>query len=192
VEVRLFGAAIRLGIMEVMKRLLFLLSCSAALLFSADLSAVHSVYIFTMSKGLDQYLANRLTNTHVLQVVTDPKTAEAFFTDQIGPGFQSKMQDMFPPPEPEKTAADEEKDAQKPDDKLRNPLLAIAVNKVPNMALNSTFGRGKGTVFLVDAKTREVIWSTFEVPKDFTSKELDRTASDIVSRLKKDLNPSKK
>ena len=56
----------------------------------------------------------------------------------------------------------------------------------------STFGRGKGTIFLVDVKTRRVLWSVFEPPKGNPSnKDWDRMASDIVSRLKKDLAPKK-
>jgi hypothetical protein len=42
-------------------------------------------------------------------------------------------------------------------------------------------------VFLVDAKSKQVIWSSYDVPKDSSSKELDRTAFDIVSRIKRDL-----
>ncbi len=52
---------------------------------------------------------------------------------------------------------------------------------------NSSFGRAKGMVFLVDAKSKQVIWSAYELPKDTTSRQLDRTATDIVSRIKHDL-----
>ena len=61
-----------------------------------------------------------------------------------------------------------------------------------NPSLSSSFGRGKGTIFLVEARSRQVVWSTFDPAKSNTGKELDRTASDIVSRLKKDLNPKSK
>jgi hypothetical protein len=184
--------------MEVMKRLLLLLSCSGALLCGAELSGVHTVYVLSMSKGLDQYLANRLTNDHVFQVVTDPKRADAFLTDRIGESLQSKLEEIFPPPVPEKPApaekaASTEKAAPKADkDKASptNPLLTETVNKLASPGSNS-FGRGKGTVFLVDAKSRQVVWSVYELPKGSTAKEMDRTASDIVSRLKRDLNPKK-
>jgi hypothetical protein len=39
----------------------------------------------------------------------------------------------------------------------------------------------------VDAKSKEVVWSTYEVPKDATARQMDRTAIDIVSRLKREL-----
>jgi hypothetical protein len=63
--------------------------------------------------------------------------------------------------------------------------------KAHDIPVTSTFGRTKGTVFLVDQKSRQVLWSVFDQPKGSDSKELDRTASDIVSRIKKDLGPGK-
>src|ERR1039458_380143 len=80
-----------------MKRLVLLFCCSAAMLCAADLASVHTVYLLKMAKGLDQFLANRLTSDHVFQIVTDPKLADAVFTDQIGEGFQAKLEEMFPP-----------------------------------------------------------------------------------------------
>jgi hypothetical protein len=48
-----------------------------------NLSGVHSVYLLPMSRALDPYLANRLTNQRVFQVVTDSKLADAVvFTDR--------------------------------------------------------------------------------------------------------------
>src|SRR5471032_3210020 len=87
--------------MDVMKRLVLLLSCSAALTCGADLANVHTVYVLKMSKGMDQYLANRLTNEHVFQVVTDPKLADAILTDRIGESFESKLEELFPDPKAE-------------------------------------------------------------------------------------------
>jgi hypothetical protein len=174
-----------------MKRLLLLLSCSGALLGGAELSGVHTVYVLSMSKGLDQYLANRLANDHLFQVVTDPKLADAFLTDRVGESLQAKLEEIFPPPVPVKPAPDEkeEKAAKKDKDKdsPTNPLLTDTVNKLDTPGSSSSFGRGKGTIFLVDAKSRQVVWSIYELPKGSSAKELDRTASDIVSRLKRDL-----
>jgi hypothetical protein len=204
-----------------MKRLLPLFVCSGALL-GADLAGVHSVYLMPMSRALDQYLANRLTNEHVFQVVTDPKLADAIFTDRIGEGFQMQLETISPtpkPPKPETKDGKDGKDAKdakdaavdvaesdakaarksrrdrtdKPVDSLAAILGADTANKTDNPALNSTFGRGKGTVFLVDAKTRQVVWSTFNPAKTGSDNhEMDRTASDIVSRIRKELNPNPK
>jgi hypothetical protein len=172
-----------------MKRLALLFSCSAALLCAADLANVHTVYLLKMSKGLDQFLANRLVSDHVFRIVTDPKTADAVFTDQIGEALQAKLEEIFPTPESEKPAPPPK--AEKTDNEA-NPLLGDTVNKLSSPASNSSFGRAKGTVFLVDAKSRQVVWSVYQPAKGVTSKEMDRTANDIVSRLKKDLNPKVK
>ena len=179
--------------MDVMKRLLLLLSCTGALLGGAELSGVHTVYVLPMSKGLDQYLVNRLANDHLFQMVTDPTLADAFLTDRVGESLQAKLEEIFapPPPPPEKPAPDEkeEKSAKKDKDKdsPSNPMLGDTVNKLAAVGANNSFSRGKGNVFLVDAKSRQVVWSVYQLPKGSSAKELNRTASDIVSRLKRDL-----
>jgi hypothetical protein len=171
--------------MKPMKRLLCLLLCSGALACAGDLSTVKVVYVLPMSHGMDQYLASRLTKGLVFQVVTDPKLADAFLTDRIGEGFQAQLEAIFPPaPEPE-PAKPESKDEKAPPPV--NPLFGATVNKLTNPALTSSFGGNKGTIFLVDLKSREVLWSTFAQPKSFSSKDLDRLANDIVNRLKRDL-----
>jgi hypothetical protein len=174
--------------MKAMKRLLLLLSCSGALLCGADLASVRAVYVMPMSRGLDQHLANRLASNRLFQVVADPKLADAIFTDRIGEAFRNALDEIAPLPKPEAEEGKpkpEAKDGQQ--DEPSNPMLADVATKMVDPALSSTFGRGKGTLFLVDAKSREVVWSTFEVPRNSNAKELDRTASDIVSRLKRDL-----
>jgi hypothetical protein len=171
-----------------MKRLAFLFSCSALLACASDLSNVHTVYLLKMTKGLDQYLANRLTGEHVFQVVTDPKFADAVFTDQIGEGFQMKLEELFPSPDAEKAAP-----KPKPEDEeSAASMLTDTVNKLKNPASNSSFGHAKGTIFLVDAKSRRVLWSDFEISKDASSQALDHTAKEIVGRIHKELNPKGK
>ncbi|HJT89483.1 MAG TPA: hypothetical protein VJ732_16555 [Bryobacteraceae bacterium] len=183
-----------------MKRVFILLAGSGMLLAGADLSGVHSVYVMPMSRGLDQYLANRLTRGHVFQVVTDPKLAQAVFTDRIGAEFEAQLEDISPPPKPaangkeskpeSKSGASDSKAAKDEGGSDAGSALD-ALGNAP-AAPPSSFGRGKGTVFLVDAKSREVLWSTYQPPKSSSSTDLDRTASDIVSRLKRDLNPKTK
>ena len=172
-----------------MKRVVCLLCGCAALAGAAEISGVHSVYLLPMARGMDQYLANRLTNEHVFQVVTDPKLADAFFSDRLGQPFQSQLDAALPKPAPAKDAKDA---ADAKPSKGATSVFSDTVNKMENPAANSSFGRGKGNVFLVDAKSRQVVWSTFDPPKDDTGKELDRTASDIVNRIKKSLNPGMK
>jgi len=51
--------------------------------------------------------------------------------------------------------------------------------------------RGKGNLFIVDRKSRNVLWSVFEPPKDTTPGELSKTAEKVVKRLKLDLSDKK-
>jgi hypothetical protein len=213
-----------------MKRSMLLFACLGALACAADLSTARTVYVLSMSRGLDQYLVNRLTSEHVFQVVTDPKLADVIFTDHVGEAFQAQLELISPTPVPEEEEdapaaktdkagkgdkpgktdkadtggkagkadkADKGGKADKGDKdpdaagQVDNPLFTKPVNALVNPALTSTFGRNKGTLFLVDAKSREVVWSVYDPPKTFSGKEMDHTASDIVNRLKKDLNPKK-
>ncbi len=153
-------------------------------MFGQDLSKVHSVYLMPMSQGLDQYLANALTREHVFQVVTAPKMADALLTDRIGEAFEDKLADLAGAPAAAESKAAEKDDQGKdaPGSALGNPL-----NKLANPASVSSLRRGKGTVFLVDPKSHRVLWSAYRPPKGSGSDELNRTASDIVSRLKRDL-----
>jgi hypothetical protein len=173
---------------EEMTRICILLLSCGALACAADLGSVRSVYILPMHGGLDQYLANRLTNGGVFHVVTDPKLADAVLTDHIGETFESQLEDMSPKPEPVKKVQPAPK---KGDDATKPGPLIDTETKAHNLPQGSTFGRTRGTVFLVDQKSRQVLWSVYDPPKGSESKELDRTASDIVSRIKKDLGTGK-
>jgi hypothetical protein len=178
--------------MVTMKRVLILLPFWVFGLAGADLSNVHAVYLLPMGGALDQYLAIRLTSEHVFQVVTDPKLADAVFTDRIGSAFEERLDDLYAPPPKEKPAATpadtkapaaaNQQAAQPP-----VPLFADTANKLSNPALNSSFGHGKGTIFLVDRKSKQVIWSIYEEPKGSGSSQMDRSASEIVSRLKREM-----
>jgi len=139
-----------------------------------------------MSRGLDQYLANRLTNQRVFQVVTDSKLADAVFTDRLGSAFENRLADLFGKPA-SPAALKESADKNELQPAASGP--ADTANKLADPAANSNFGRSKGMVFLVDPKSWHVLWSAFQPPRDSSSRQLDRIA-DIVSRLKRD--PGKK
>ncbi len=143
-----------------------LLICAllAGFTLGANMPEVQAVYLLPMQGGLDQYLANRLSAGSVFRVVTDPKLADAVFTDQLGSVFEQKLVDLFPTPE--------SKDSEK--DKGDKPAAHV-----------STFGHGRGTIFLVDLKSRAVIWSAYEKPGRAASDVLDRTAAHIVQQIKK-------
>ena len=168
-----------------MKRLLLILSLYGVVLSAGELRAVHSVYLLPMGNSLDQYLAIRLTSEHVFQVVTDPKLADAVFTDRIGAAFEEKLADLLAPSAPAAQPASSE-----PSSPSAKPPIIETVNKLSNPATNSSFGRGKGTIFLVDRKSKEVIWSVYEPPKGSAGPQLDKGALEIVSRLKRDLKGS--
>jgi hypothetical protein len=57
----------------------------------AQTAGVRTVYILPMAGGLDQYLAGWLTREHIMQVVTDPRAADAVFTDRLGARFHFRQ-----------------------------------------------------------------------------------------------------
>jgi hypothetical protein len=179
-----------------MKRLLVLLPVTGVWLFGAELTSVHSVYLLSMSRGLDQFLANQLTAEHVFDVVTDPKLADAILTDRIGEAFEEKLAGLLPPKGPAaKADAPNKEPVARPADAPVAPsgLLATeTANKLSDPMISSTFGRARGMVFLVDPLSRRVIWSAYQPPKNASTAQLQHTAFDIVSRLKHDLKSDAK
>ncbi len=173
-----------------MKRLVLLLLCSIVCVAGSgaekpSFAEIQSVYLLPMLGGLDQYLANRLTGEGLFRVVTDPQAADALFTDRLGQAFELKYTELYPPPAPpapEKPPAEAEQAAA--------PAKAVEQKRQPPewkeeaRVRISSFGRGKGTIFLVDRKTRAVLWSTFEKPKNTSADEMDRVARRITGRLK--------
>jgi hypothetical protein len=150
------------AIMRSIKLLLpALLTCTAAL-HGADLASVHTVYVLPMAHGLEQYVANAMTNEHLFVIVTDPKLADAVLTDHVGASLQEKLDALLAPPpaQPKEGEKDES-----PKGSIFDP-----VNKLSNPADSSSVGHARGTVFLIGMKSREVLWSTYDLPKDSTSK----------------------
>ncbi len=169
-----------------MKRLVFLGFCVAALASAVDLAGVRTVYILPMRHGMDQYLASHLTSDRVWWVATDPKGVDAILTDHIGDDFEAQLDQLYPPPEPVKKTPPPEKET-----KSDNPMLPIDTEtKLP--PVRSTFAGGKGMLFLVDRKSRQVLWSVYAPPKAFDSNDMDHAAADVVTRLRKELSPAPK
>jgi hypothetical protein len=134
--------------------------------FGAGLGDIKTVYLLPMPGGLDQYLAVRLTAGSILQVVTDPQKADAIFTDHIGAGLEQTLTDLY---------ADKSKTKDKND-----PVDNFGAGK-PQAAVS----RGRGTVFLIDRKTRNVVWSIWEKPKNSTVEETNHLADKIAGELAK-------
>lgn len=149
---------------------------------SAQLANVHSVYLLPMPGGLDQHLANRITNTGLFQVVTDPKKADAVLTDSVGTELEAKLAELYPEPpapKPEPAAAKKGEGAKEEDEAKEEAAPAAKQAPLPV----SSFSKGKGTIFLVDRRSHTVLWSTYLHPKNTLAAEMDRTARKIVSRL---------
>jgi hypothetical protein len=148
----------------------------AALMMSIGVSAaglgdVKAVYLLPMSNGLDQYLAQQLTAEAVLQVVTDPQKADAVLTDHLGETFEQSLADLYQT----KPKADD-KTADAGEDKGAAPVRSGMQGK-----------RGRGTVFLVNRRTHEVLWSVFELPKDNRPAGLRHSAGRISDQLAKSI-----
>jgi len=128
-----------------------------ATLACAQYAGPKTVYILPMAAGLDQYLAQWLTKDHVMQVVADPKIAEVVMTDRLGEAFEQKMKEIRPDAD------------KKSDDSARNTFRST---------------RPRGTIFLVDAKSRQVLWSDYQKPPRSNSDgDLNRTAEQIAKKL---------
>lgn len=159
-------------------------------LWAADpaVREVKAVYLLSMTNGLDQYLASELTKSGTVQVVTDPLKADAVFTDRVGEAFERKFADLYAPkPEPkaEEPVEDDKDKKKKPkeksiaDMKENESIIAARVG-------NSSWGRGRGNIFLVQRSTGNVIWSTSGRPKDSSAENVSKTASKIANELKRD------
>ncbi|MGH9558015.1 MAG: hypothetical protein ACRD30_02160 [Bryobacteraceae bacterium] len=143
-------------------KLAVLFAAAAATIFAAGSAAYRTVYILPMSNALDQYLAIQLTTRDVVQVVADPQKADAILTDHIGAGFEKKLDEIYgPKPKTEDQDAD-------------------------FRGTSSLESRGKGTVFLVDRKTRAVVWTTYVHEKGTSSDAMNDVAKKIADKLAKD------
>lgn len=176
---------------------------------SAAVAQIKTVYLLPMSRGMDQYLANRLTRGGVVQVVTDPKKADALLTDHLGAAFEASVKELYPEVKPAAPAKAEDKHedkavpaktGDKPDEKAApakaedkqdektppadakpddDQMKSIAMDHPP------TPSRGRGMVFLVKRGTSEVLWSAYYDPSIRKPKELNQMAGRLSDWLKK-------
>jgi len=150
--------------------LLATLCFSVAGASNPQLAEIKTVYILPMTYSLDQFLAIRLTKGGVVQVVTDPKLADAILSDHIGSSLEEKLKSLYPP---EKVKdADKDKDKDKDASSFGAPMAGGT--------------RSKGAVFLLDHKTHNVLWSDYVRPKSAQPEDLNRAADKIAGQLEKD------
>jgi hypothetical protein len=143
-----------------------------AALFLAPLTAADSrlsprfrtVYVLEMANGLDQHLANRITATRAMWVVLEPATADAVLTESLDDSFWSWLGRNYPPA---------------PGTPAQSGNRGSASRREP-----SANPRHPGMVFLVDPRTRVVIWSAWDKPKNPSPAELEHTADRIANQLK--------
>jgi hypothetical protein len=126
-----------------------------------------------MANSFDQYLASRLTSLHVLWVVLDPASADAVITEAIDEPFWTWVQHAYPPAPVTPSAA------------TATAAPAADAGRLTAPARNPVTGTGhRGTVFLVDPRRRLVLWSAWELPKDSSPVESDRSATRVTNQLK--------
>jgi hypothetical protein len=137
----------------------------------AQVFGVKTVYVLPMAGGLDQYLALRLTSQGILQVVTDPQKADAILTDGIGARLEQSLTELYGGPsnkdKPEKNKSD-----KAGSDDFSHPAM-------------QPLSHSRGVVLLGERPSRDVLWSTFERPKNAQPEELRHAAEKIVDRLAK-------
>ena len=155
-----------------MKWLIFVTLCALLPISSAsaEIFGVKTVYLLPMAGGLDQYLALQLSSGGLLQVVTDPKKADAILTDAIGTRLEDSLTELYGAP------------VDKDKDKTDKDKSATSNSARPVM---QRLSRSGGLVFLVNRTSRDVLWSTYELPASSQPDELKHVAAKIVERLAK-------
>jgi hypothetical protein len=138
----------------------------------AEIFGVKTVYLLPMAGGLDQYLALQLSSGGLLQVVTDPKKADAILTDGIGARLEDSLRDLYHADEKAKADKDKSDKDKSNTDEFSHPSMR---------PLSSS----RGLVFLVNRNSRDVLWSTYELPTSTQPDELKHVAEKIVERLTK-------
>jgi hypothetical protein len=145
---------------------------------TAALGNVKTIYFWPMRHSLDQYLAEQLSAGQ-FQVVVDPKLADAIMTERIDAPFLKAMDELFAASgEAAKTATESATTGGSVEEGLE-----------PVRPANRAMGRPEGTVFLVHAASRRVLWSTFINQKDTLPKNLHQQAKDVAERLRKGMQP---
>jgi hypothetical protein len=134
-----------------------------------ELTEVKTVYLLPMTYSLDQFLAIRLTRGGIIQVVTDPKLADALLSEHIGAGLEEQMKTLYGEKKTDPSDKDKDKDRGS---SFAGPMAGGT--------------RSKGAIFLLDRKTRNVIWSDYVRPKNAQPDELNHVAEKIAGQLEKD------
>ena len=182
----------------------------AALAEEPGLATVQTIYILPMSSGFDQFIAHQVARNHVYQVTTDPLQADAFLSDFVGASFELRVDELLKSArekaelaaqelakkeqarqeleaagkKEDKKAKNKDKDKDKDED-VKKEEAPAEFQTAGAVARIQSFSRGKGNVFLVDAKSRRVLWTGFDIAKNTRADSLQKSASRLVSQLRK-------
>jgi hypothetical protein len=187
---RLFGRHLRPSVYMSFRAIMLMLAASLCSL-GADpaLAQIKTVYLLPMGNGLDQFLATEVAKAGSMQVVTDPALADAVFTDKLGMRFEEAFAELYPPPPPPPAPKDEKAEKSgKTDDEKEKAASVSPLADLPDLPQRtSSFSRGRGNVFLVDRKSRLVLWSDYGRPKSSRPDDMNRLAQNLVKRLQEQL-----
>lgn len=123
-------------------------------------SRYQTVFIRSMANALDEHLASRLTSNRVMWVVLQPWNADAVITDSLDDDFWNWLEQTY-------------------------PAAAKAEHSQTGLrGYGYSSGRHSGTIFLVDPRTRLVLWSIYELPRGSSPAELERSATRITTQLR--------
>ena len=149
-----------------------------------------SVYLLRMSSSFDLYLANQLTQSGMLTVVTDPALAQYVLTESVGGNFELMMDSLFKKDEPKQKDEAAETDAKDADSETATGPKSMIDAYEGTPPRISTFSRGQGNIFLVNRDSSTIVWSTFLERREQRSEKLNRAAAEVVKRLKKHIAAS--
>lgn len=169
---------------------------------NADLGAVQTVYCLPMGSGIEQFLAHQLAKQGIYEVTTDPLRADAFLSDFVGTSFEIRVEELLKAARQKKEkeaeeqaakeaaakeAAGQEVTEKKPQKKEKEEEVAPGAFQIESAASGrvGAFARGKGNVFLVDAKSRRVLWTGFDTPKNTRAEALQKSAEKLAGNLRK-------
>lgn len=166
---------------------------------NADLSSVGTVYVLPMASGMEQFIAHQVAKQGIYEVTTDPLRADAFISDFVGASFEIRVDDLLKAArdkkekeaedlakkEAEKSGEAVKKPAKKPKDEEEAPEGGFQMESMASGRVGA-FGRGKGNIFLVEGKTRRVLWTGFDIPKNTRAEALQKSAEKLVAQLRKE------
>lgn len=164
---------------------------------NAELGSVGTIYVLPMASGMEQFLAHQVAKQGLYEVTTDPLRADAFLSDFVGTTFELRVEELIKTArdkqekeaeeqarkEAEKSGTAPKKAAKKDEDEEAQGGFQVEGSGAARVG---GFGRGKGNIFLIDAKTRRVLWTGFDIPKNTRAEALQKSAERLTSQLRKE------